>query len=106
MHKMNHASVAHKITVFNEQNQQNMNLKTNGITENSLRILDLWRTPETDSTNPWGSIEPRLRTTGLGKRIYVSICIHISDTPARGNNLWPGQWLCLRPGVYVICGTV
>src|SRR4029434_6355121 len=23
------------------------------------------RTPESDSTNPWGSIEPRLRTTGL-----------------------------------------
>ena len=38
----------------------------NGIVENSLRILDLCRTPETDSTNPWGSIEPGLRTTGLG----------------------------------------
>ena len=25
VHKMNHASVAHKITVFKEQNQQNMN---------------------------------------------------------------------------------
>ena len=24
------------------------------------------RTPETDSPNPWGSIEPRLRTTALG----------------------------------------
>ena len=35
------------------------------VVENSLRILDLCRTPETDSTNPWGSIEPRLRTTTL-----------------------------------------
>ena len=34
-----------------------------GIVENNLRILYLCRTPETDSTNPWGSIEPRLRTT-------------------------------------------
>ena len=33
--------------------------------ENSLRILDLCRTPETDSTSPWCSIEPRLRTTVL-----------------------------------------
>ena len=32
---MNHASVAHKITVFKEQNQQNMNFKK-GIVENSL----------------------------------------------------------------------
>ena len=30
-----------------------------------LRIIDLCRTPETDSTNLWGSIEPWLRTTGL-----------------------------------------
>ena len=37
----------------------------NGIVENSLRILDLCRTPETDSMNPWGSIEPRLRTIGM-----------------------------------------
>ena len=37
----------------------------NSIVDNSLRILDLCRTPETDSTNPRGSIEPRLRTTGL-----------------------------------------
>ena len=37
----------------------------NGIVENSLRILVLCRTR--DSTNPWGSIEPRLRTTGLDK---------------------------------------
>jgi len=37
----------------------------NGIVENSLRILDLCRTPETDSTNTWGSIELRLRTTVL-----------------------------------------
>ena len=27
--------------------------------------LDPCRTPESDSTNPWGSIEPRLRTTVL-----------------------------------------
>ena len=33
--------------------------------ENSLRILDLCQTPEADSTNPWGSIKPRLRTTNL-----------------------------------------
>ena len=38
---------------------------TNGIVENSLRILDLCRTHDTDSTNPWGSIKPRLRTTAL-----------------------------------------
>ena len=37
----------------------------NGIVENSLRILDLYRTHETDSTNLWGSIEPRLRTTDI-----------------------------------------
>ena len=38
----------------------------NGIVENNLRILHLCQTPETDSRNPWGSIEPRLRTTGIG----------------------------------------
>ena len=65
---MNLASVAHKITVFKEQNQQNMNLKK-GIVENSLRFLDLCRTPETDS------IEPRLRTTGVVKCIYTYTCI-------------------------------
>ena len=27
------------------------------------------RTPETDSTNPWGSIESRLRTTGLDSTV-------------------------------------
>ena len=37
----------------------------NGIVENSLRILYLCRTHETDSMNLLGSIEPRLRTTGL-----------------------------------------
>ena len=76
---MNHASVAHKMAVFKEQNQQNkkeyvlkrvwMNVFTfsakNGIVDNRLRILDLCRTPETDSTNPWDSIEPRLRTTKI-----------------------------------------
>ena len=40
-------------------------ISKNGNVENSLRILDLCWAPETDSTNPWGSIEPRLRTTGL-----------------------------------------
>ena len=44
----------------------------NGIVENSVRILDLCRTPETDPTDPWGSIEPRLRTTGL--MFYASVC--------------------------------
>ena len=37
----------------------------NGILENTLRILDLCQTPETDSMNLWGSIELRLRTTDL-----------------------------------------
>ena len=37
----------------------------NGIVENSLRILDLCRSPETDPTNPRGSIEPRLRIIEL-----------------------------------------
>ena len=32
----------------------------------SVVCLDLRRTPETDSPNPWGSIEPRFRTTDLG----------------------------------------
>ena len=62
---MNPASVAHKITVFKEQRKHEF--KKNGIVENSLRILHLCRTPETDSTNPWGSIELRLRTTGINK---------------------------------------
>ena len=35
-----------------------------GIVENSLRILDFCRTPETDSTNPWGSCKPMLRQEG------------------------------------------
>ena len=56
VHKINHASVAHKITMFKEQNQQNMNFtqKHNLLVfaQNGLRILDLCRTPETDSTNP------------------------------------------------------
>ena len=68
---MNHASVAHNIIVFKEQNQQNMNFKKNGIGENSVRILDLCRTPETDSANPWGSIEPRLKTTDLEHCIVI-----------------------------------
>ena len=37
-----------------------------------LKILDLCRTPETDSMNPWGSIEPRLKTTGIDKDISFS----------------------------------
>ncbi|KAF2358102.1 Immunoglobulin I-set [Trinorchestia longiramus] len=36
-------------------------------------FLDLRRTPETDSPNPWGSIEPRLRTT-------------VSDTHSEGKS--------------------
>ena len=37
----------------------------NCIVENGLRILDLCRTPESDSMDPWGSIELMLRTAGL-----------------------------------------
>ena len=66
VHKMNHASVAHKITVFKEQNQQNMNFQKMVLLKIILEILHLCQTPETDSRNPWGSIEPRLRTTGIG----------------------------------------
>jgi len=50
-----------------------MNLFTfsakNGIVKNILRIIDLCRTTETDSTNLSDSIEPILRTTGL---VYLS----------------------------------
>ena len=34
--------------------------------------LDLRRTPETDSPNPWDSIEPRLRTTTLDPSSLLS----------------------------------
>ena len=50
---MNHASVAHKITVFKEQKPTKHEFQKMGIVENSLRILDLCRTPKTDSTKPW-----------------------------------------------------
>jgi hypothetical protein len=46
----------------------------NGIVE---KILDLCRTPETDSTNPWGSIEPRLRTTALDRYILRTYDLHL-----------------------------
>ena len=46
-------------------------ISKNGIVENSLRILDLYWTPETDSMNPWGSIEHRLRTTGLKQKYSI-----------------------------------
>ena len=39
--------------------------------ENILWIFDLCRTPETDSTNPKGSIEPKLRSTALKVKISV-----------------------------------
>ena len=87
VHKMNHASVAHKMLLKKEYVLKClwMNVFTfsakNGIVENSLRILDLCRTPETDSTNPWGWIETRLRTTGLihGRaQISVSECFSLS----------------------------
>ena len=65
---MNHASVAHKISVQRTKLNKTR-ISKNGIVENSLRILDLCRTPETDSTNPWGSIESKLRTTGLDSTV-------------------------------------
>ena len=34
--------------------------------------LDPCRTPESDSTNPWGSIEPRLRTTVLNGSSFLT----------------------------------
>ena len=46
----------------------------NGVVENSLRILDLCRTPETDSMNAWGSIEPSLRTPAL---MYALLLVEI-----------------------------
>ena len=54
-------------------------ISKNGIVENSLRILDLCRTPETDSTNPWGSIEPRLRTTGLKQKYSIPFKCSLSN---------------------------
>ena len=70
MHKINHASVAHKMIENHcvqrtKPTKHEFQNKKIGIVENSLRILDLCRTPESDSTNPWGSIEPRLTTTDL-----------------------------------------
>ena len=37
----------------------------------SLLKISYRRTPETDSSNPWRSIEPRLRTTDLTRRISI-----------------------------------
>ena len=70
MHKINHASVAHKITVQRKKPTKHNSM--NIYCKSMLKILDLCRTPETDSTNPWGSIEPRLRTTGIDKDISFS----------------------------------
>jgi len=35
------------------------------LTHKTSHSSGLRRNPDTDSLNPWGSIEPRLRTTGL-----------------------------------------
>ena len=35
---------------------------------------DLSRTPATASPNPWGSVEPSLRTTALVTRIISLVC--------------------------------
>ena len=55
VHKLYHASLAHKIIVFKEQNQQNMNFtRVYKWGEPSRKTL------ETDTPNPWGLIEPRI----------------------------------------------
>ena len=70
MHKLYHASFAHKITVFKEQNQKKPEFH-----ESYEWGEPNHRTPETDSPNPWGSIEPRLRTTVLRVRGMYIVCI-------------------------------
>ena len=50
---MNHAYLHTKSLCSNEQNMKF--LFRPKIVENSLRIIDLCRTPETDSAKPWGS---------------------------------------------------
>ena len=69
MHKQNHALLAHKITVSKNKTSKPVFKKNY---EYLLQINMTFavpkpnhRAPETDSPNPWGSIEPSLRTTAL-----------------------------------------
>ena len=56
MHKLHHVSFVYKITVFKEQNHQNMKLHRLFTAE-----------PQNSLTEPLGYIGPRSRTIALGK---------------------------------------
>ena len=74
----------------------------NGIVVNSLRILDLCRTPATDSTNTWGSIEPRLRTTGIESCHIICITLYTNKANTYTNEYIDCAWIIVIIVVIII----
>ena len=80
---MNHASVAHKITVQRKKTQQTkheFHTKTQ-LNEYLLQInvtfavayLALCRTPETDSTNPWGFDRTQVKNHYISVHLWLLV---------------------------------